>query len=177
MRGITVDLSTRNLPEVSAFVASVQQYCKLIEHAQEFPLHEFMQKIAASMSQLYSLAQGLPDVYVHNSCDIPPSDFGRFEASLSDYFGKYNFYSISLKPLAFEKPEFAVGSLADDLAELYSDIHCELDYYNSDELAKVEHSIWGWKFNFHAHWGEHLVDALKQIHFLLYTERIEFTKE
>jgi hypothetical protein len=177
MPGITVDFSTRELPEVSSFVASVEQYCRLIEHTAELPLHEFMRQIAASMARLYSLAHGLPDVYVHNSCDLPPSDFGRFEAALSDYFGKYNFYSISLKPLAFEKPEFAVGSLADDLGELYSDIHCQLAYYYSDELDKLEHSIWGWKFNFQAHWGEHLLDALKHIHFLLYTERIEFAKE
>ncbi|MBL8022252.1 MAG: DUF5063 domain-containing protein [Leptospirales bacterium] len=177
MKGITVTLATRQLSAVSSFVVSVERFCDLIEHTSELPVHEFLKRISASMSQLYALALDLPDVYLRSNSGLPPSESGLFEAALTAYLGPYNFYNISLAPRDIQNPELAVGSLADDLGELYSDLHRELVYYRSDDLGKLEHAIWSWKFGLHAHWGEHLTNALRYIHYLLYTERIEYAKE
>ena len=59
-------------------------------------------------------------------------------------------------------PEKAVvGSLADDIADIYRDVVSGLRAFQSGLRAEA---IWEWGFNFRDHWGRHATEAIKALH-------------
>ncbi len=56
-----------------------------------------------------------------------------------------------------ESLEFMVGDLADDLADVWSDLKSGLRYY---EKGRIEDAAHEWRANFDIHWGEHAADAI-----------------
>ena len=59
-------------------------------------------------------------------------------------------------PDGLEEP--TVGSLSDDLADVYRDVVRGLRAY---EQKDVEAAIWEWRFNFAHHWGAHATAAIR----------------
>jgi hypothetical protein len=58
--------------------------------------------------------------------------------------------------------ERLVGSLADDMADIYRDLR---DGFLLLAAGVPEGDVvWGWHLSFWSHWGEHAVNALRIIH-------------
>jgi hypothetical protein len=55
-----------------------------------------------------------------------------------------------------DKGELSEGSLADDLADIYSDVESGLAYARE---GKYLEAIWEWRFLYFSHWGYHLAGA------------------
>jgi hypothetical protein len=55
-----------------------------------------------------------------------------------------------------------LGSLADDLADIYRDVKEGIDLLAAGESENDV--VWEWRFGFWSHWGTHAVDALRVIH-------------
>jgi hypothetical protein len=61
------------------------------------------------------------------------------------------------------------ASLIDDFGDIYSDLKKELikiDQIGTDEA--IENAFWQLKFGFNQHWGNHCIDAIRALHYLLY---------
>lgn len=72
-------------------------------------------------------------------------------------------YGVTLDPHAV-LPEFGVGDLADDLADIHRDLSEGLWLY--DRGFRVD-AQWTFAFTFQAHWGRHAVEALWALHLWL----------
>ena len=57
-----------------------------------------------------------------------------------------------------------VGSLSDDLADIYRDVVTGLRAYHSGDRAGA---VWAWSFCLHAHWGAHATGAMRALHWWL----------
>jgi hypothetical protein len=57
-----------------------------------------------------------------------------------------------------------VGSLSDDLADIYRDVVTGLRAYDRGDRAGA---VWEWRFNLHAHWGAHATGAMRALHWWL----------
>ena len=72
-----------------------------------------------------------------------------------------------MKPDADETAKrlaFRAGMLWDDLASIYQDLHDGLALWDlGTEDAQAE-ATWPWRFNYEAHWGEHLFRAMTTVH-------------
>jgi hypothetical protein len=63
-----------------------------------------------------------------------------------------------------EPPEAVVlGSLADDVGDIYLDLADGLELWAAGNLAAA---VWEWRFGLESHWGQHLTGALRAIHAL-----------
>ncbi len=60
----------------------------------------------------------------------------------------------------FTRDGLVVGSLTDDLSDTYADLQKGLALLDRGE---PEGAVWSWRFSFDAHWGDHLVDALRML--------------
>ncbi len=73
-------------------------------------------------------------------------------------------YTEIFNPLS-EPPESpVVGSLSDDLADIYGDVATGLRAYESGDRAGA---VWEWSFNLQFHWGEHATSAIRALHWWL----------
>lgn len=57
-----------------------------------------------------------------------------------------------------------VGSLSDDLADIYRDVVTGLRAYERGERAEA---VWVWSFLLHSHWGAHATSAIRALHWWL----------
>jgi hypothetical protein len=65
-----------------------------------------------------------------------------------------------------DEDEPGIGSLADDLGDIFKDVVKGLRLYQAGWPASA---VWDWRFLFWAHWGDHAASANRALHFWLST--------
>ncbi|WP_254510861.1 DUF5063 domain-containing protein [Anatilimnocola floriformis] len=71
-----------------------------------------------------------------------------------------DFYN-TCEPILDVEPEYMVGSLSDDIADIYRDVCTGLRLFRAGHRNEA---AWEWEFNFRAHWGTHAADAIRVLH-------------
>ncbi len=148
---------------LNLFAGEVEEYCRWCEGVPGSAGSEARTAIR-HLSQLYLLAQDLQ--VVEDAPDVDgarPSDddwrrvYERFACM------PFGFYSLTLEPLdvGAESPEWGLGDVADDLADIYRDLLEGLSLFRAGHRSSAE---WGWANSFRIHWGRHTVDAMRVLH-------------
>ena len=143
--------------QVASFVVQAQQYCDFIERASTFPLAERVVSARRRLLALYEAGCELPHVEPPNGFEAGPNPPRPDEWA---DFEKFEFYWEVFEPYVEDGPD--VGSLSDDLLDVYFDVHRGLRLWES--RASPAAAIWEWRFRFDVHWGDHAVDALRALH-------------
>jgi len=138
---------------VDTFVQLVREYVTTIDRASQSQPHELLSSCARLLSRIYSAGLDLPDVQPTD--DDVDAEVASPMAKLTSLFGRYDNYFEVFDPFVDEKP--VVGSLADDLADIYLDLARPLAAFDA---GRTSDALWTWKFNLQGHCGDHLVDAL-----------------
>jgi hypothetical protein len=84
--------------------------------------------------------------------------------SLREKLGDWDLYWMVFDPRTDN--EAIHSSLADDIADIYRDLKDGISLKEMNEVPVWE-IIFEWRFGFTSHWGQHAVNALRTIHFLL----------
>jgi len=142
---------------IDEFVALVREYVELIDRAGSTAAHPFLQACARVLPRIYATGLDLPNVEPGDDDAAPviASPLTRVKSLL----GRYDSYSEVFDPYVDEPP--VVGSLADDLADVYLDLARPLEAFDAGRTADA---LWEWRFNLLRHCGDHLVDAMRTIH-------------
>lgn len=136
------------------FFHSAVHYCNLIELFNTADEINKLNKLLASLSDLYSKALYLPEVESENIETV------SFDLDLPQVnFEQYEIYWEIFEPYHLEEP--VCGSLTDDILDIYKDVKEGILLYERNEHLEA---IWHWKFHFEAHWGRHVVDAIRALH-------------
>jgi hypothetical protein len=147
--------------EIRTFVNAVSEFINLIEGIEKISAYELLFQSATILSNVYSLGMLLPDV--DPSTDEPERYRGTpMMDPILKKIGRYDSYSEIFDPV--HEDEIVVGSLSDDLADIFADLKGPMISYESGEKADA---IWQWKFNIKTHCGDHLVDSLRVMHRLV----------
>ena len=95
--------------------------------------------------------------------------------------GPYDFYREIYDPAAFGDPggaidtgdEPVVSSLSDDLADIWRDLRSGLRVWD-DASADIQSDLVSeWRESFVSHWGQHLVDGLRAIHWWRHVHHVD----
>jgi hypothetical protein len=115
--------------------------------------------------RLYSAAIELPAHSV--TCDELELDSFRvedaeWEAVLahSARLG-FDYYGSVFDPIPVPAQEACIGSLADDIADIYRDVVTGLRYYHAGHTQDALHH---WSFMLLYHWGNHATSAIRALH-------------
>ena len=112
------------------------------------------------LSRLLAAALALPALEFEtpeiDAADV--SDDERRRAHTAAHRLPLDLYKDVYSPNLDETEEPVVGSLTDDLADIYRDVVRGLHAY---EQKDVEAAIWEWRFNFAHHWGAHATAAIR----------------
>ena len=156
-------------PEVISFIASAKRFCRFVEDSRSLPVSEFLMQSAKILPELYINGANLPEVETDSedalAHSITHDQWKILFDDLKDYFGKYDFYLETFDPTNLKEEGTVGSSLSDDLADIHRDIKNGLAMMGKIELNEI---VWHWKFNFNIHWGDHLTDALRVIHRLVF---------
>ncbi|VTR99385.1 DUF5063 domain-containing protein [Tuwongella immobilis] len=70
-------------------------------------------------------------------------------------------YGAVFDPSVVPLEEPVVGSLSDDIADIYRDVVSGLWAFEAGRQAAA---VWAWGFGFRHHWGEHATGAIRALH-------------
>lgn len=116
------------------------------------------------ISLLYNAALQLPPAWtddLQNQTDSPgidPAEIARIVAYKSI---PLKMYGEVFNPLAIPPEEPVIGSLIDDIVDIYRDVVTGLRAYQRGDYSIAR---WEWGFNFAHHWGEHATGAIRALH-------------
>ncbi|MES2996744.1 MAG: DUF5063 domain-containing protein [Verrucomicrobiota bacterium] len=73
-------------------------------------------------------------------------------------------YARVFDPFVLPPEEPIIGSISDDVADIYDDVVSGLVEYEAGHTARA---LWQWAFCFRMHWGRHATDAIYALHIWL----------
>jgi hypothetical protein len=145
--------------EIESFTTVARNFCTLLETATELELKELRTRLLHVLPALYLAGAKLPMLDVDADVEHVPLKLDLVVA-LSRHLGDNDTYWQVLDPTQKEEP--IAGSIATDLSEIRFDLQQGLAAL--ERGVPIEAVVWEWRFGFDHHWGEHLVDALRAIH-------------
>lgn len=164
--------TVRQIESVQQFVQSAEVFCSLLEGSNSLTTAQFLVKLADSLATLYKMGLNLPEVEPQSSepDDLEAirqsiktihwgDDWARFRRNLDGYKRYYEQNDPS--------GEFMVMFLDNDLLEIWEDVKRELLVFHNGSDAYDREAVWQWRFGLQNHWGRHLVDALRGVHWIL----------
>jgi hypothetical protein len=164
-----------DLQTTKEFLAVADKFIQLLE-TKEIVIEDFVKHAHEILASLYCAGFNLQTIDLKYSDD--KSDFDRdslFEnknVNLIAELGDEGFYWEIFDPCFKQDNDKVLGYLVDDFGDIYRDLKIELEKIkiNSDEA--VEDALWQLKFNFHHHWGNHCIDALRYFHWYWYNNKL-----
>ena len=181
-------ISWWDVPAAREFRAIAFEYLSAVDASSRMTGSELFHRVHVLLPQLYVAALKLPerpeesfaepgDDYTVPSLNQDASDrrHARRQAvmgSIQNTFeGSWEHYQEMFDPYDLEGERPVVGSLSDDLADIYMDLSEAEEEWQKGDYASA---TWKWRFNFEAHWSEHLTSGLRAIRALAATHDVGF---
>ena len=162
---------------VSRFVEVATKYRDLVDRAAAAV--DLLAGAETLLPALYVAALELPDVEASDEREadaVPHEAWREVFGRLQEVLGLYATYREVYDPVAVSDPagaidtanEPVIGNLADDLADIWRDLEVGLRIWPTSAESMRNGIVWEWRESFKSHWGQHLVDALRAIHWWRY---------
>ena len=123
---------------------------------------QLLREATRHVARLYAAALELPAVEFVDHADPPDLPKADWDAMFKS-FGTlpFNLYREVFDPAIEGTEEPVAGDVADDLADIYSDLIKGLWLLDHGHAVAA---VWTWKLSFAGHWGRHAVSALRALH-------------
>ncbi len=166
--------------QVIEFVTLANEYCKFIETAGSLETRDMLGKIQKILPLVYLKASMLPDFESTEEIVlekfVSEVDYNYLQQRIMNMLGEYDDYQeIFDRDMQFSEVPLT-ASISENLADIYQDLKdFALSYRTGDEFVMQE-ALWECVDNFKNYWGQKLVNAMRAIHSLVYSD-IEFENE
>ena len=183
-------------PNLAAFAEVADAYCSLIEGSAGSGPARLLLGVQDILPRLYSAGLGLPNAWKPRPASLADADAldesgddtehdpnaaipipdapisgqsQELTRRIGDQIAHGRYYSLVFSPYSLEDPDRLVGDLADDLGDIYRDLHRGRAKYRQ---GRVDEAAWEWQSHFGAHWGRRAVDAIRALHALAFDQDI-----
>ena len=154
---------TASDPYAAHFGSLAAAFCELVKSSETVGLGELVNRATELIVGLYDAAMRLPQSEPSEQDAPQPvtrDDWQTLFKRLSFQLGEINDYSFVFDPYELNAAP-VIGSLADDFADIYSDLQIGLVLHTA---GASDDAIWQWRFGFENHWGRHAAHALYALH-------------
>lgn len=152
------------------FLLTSREFCGFIESIDKSD-DSYLRQLQALLLTLYQKATFLPSTTLEFNqdfqVDLTNEKIENALKKLAEKIGDDRYYWTVFDPTSDNEAEAVCGDLVDDIGDTYRGVKRGLLTFDLGTMASKEHSLWELKFLFEKHWGQHTIDALRTIHFLL----------
>lgn len=156
------------------FYKSATDYCNFIDNYSKQSQIDFLKIARQKLLKLYDKALDLQWVDLQSNIEyaerLDDKEFKSILSFLADKLDDKRYYWHVFDPTNHTDTEPVCGDLVDDLSDIYKDIKYSIMIYSLDREDCKENALWQFKFDFDKHWGDHCINALTGIHFILQDE-------
>jgi hypothetical protein len=160
--------------EVIKFVKTADEYCSLIEQTENTALKQWIDKIHRILPELYLGAVNLPSLSPSfeelNQRNVTEEQYATLHKMMLVKLGEFDAFEEIFDENRIEA-ENAVGeSIAENLADIYQDIKDFVLLFEDGSYEVMYEAIWEVRQSFEHYWGQKLVNTLRAVHNLNYSE-------
>lgn len=174
MKNSTLENILRN-DSTQATLISARRFYEFIDglSVQNYSQENFIDLLHVRLSDLYSKSVFMPKIELVITDTKVEKEKKETDTTLykklSEILGEYTDYTQSFDPTVLDdKENYSNGWLVDDLADIYKDLKEVIKNIERNTDDSVQQGLWDLKFGFGSHWGSHLIDALRFVHYIKY---------
>ena len=159
---------------VLEFTAAANEFCKYAEHASELKGDELLKILQRLLPYLYLKASLLPSLEPvfeeSNIKTVTESDWTLIHDNLKSVFGTANDFYEVFDEKAKDSEEPVVSSLAENMADIYQDLKDCITNYSIGNEEVMNDAISECIYHFEEFWGQQLVNVMRAVHMLVYSD-------
>lgn len=149
---------------IVAFAAEATRFRDWVRHGTESDA-DAVRAALLHITALYSAALELPQPWSDRLADEADAagitSEERQSAHRSAQRLPFTAYASMFEPLIIPPEEPVIGTIDDDIGDIYCDVVGGLQEY---EAGRIEQAIWEWSYLLRMHWGQHATNAIVALH-------------
>lgn len=159
---------------VIEFATVANEYCLFLEKMNTFSRKEFLEKTQKLLPLLYLKASLIPEIEDEN-VETPEKYLNEFDYNLllnklNTKMGPHDSYlEVFDQGMQFSETPID-ASISENLCDIYQDLKDFIFAFRMGTIEIMTDAVWECKKNFSEFWGQKLVNGLRAIHSLIYSE-------
>lgn len=151
------------------------EFCSFLERSQEMESADFMSRLQKILPLLYLKASLLPEFEFEPEEDlvkyVTEVEYNLIQQKVLEHTRENDDYREVFAPGAHLSEDAFTSSISENVADIYQDIKdLVLSFRTMDEAVMLQ-AIWECQVNFAQYWGQKLVNGLRAIHSVIYSEK------
>ena len=156
------------------FVTVALEYCTLAETAKQYSILEFTDKITKMLPLLYLKASLLPPVKTDEDMipefTVTEDMYEAVRNRIADLLGEKDTYLETFHPDMQYSDAPIAAFISENLADVYQDAGNFVSLFRQGNEDVMQEAIALCRTNFREYWGQQLLNALKALHAVRYSE-------
>jgi len=159
------------------FVAVALEYCSLVETVRQLTMFEFVNKTTKMLPLLYLKAALLPDVPLDDDVEleyaITEDMYESVRTQIAGLLGEHDTYLETFHPDMQYSDTPIAAFISENLADVYQDTGNFISLFRQGNEEVMQNALALCRINFQEYWGQRLLNALKALHAVRYSEEAE----
>lgn len=156
------------------FVTVAVQYCAFLENTETVTESDFTDKLTKLLPLLYLKASLIPETDTVNDEEpeitVTEEDYHYISSKLYNIFSKNDTYlEVFLQDMKYSETPIS-ASISEDLADIYQDLKNFITIFERGITENMNDALYVCNENFKTYWGQKLVNVLRALHSLKYSE-------
>lgn len=159
---------------VIEFVTVANEYCKFVETAGGEDVPTMLGKAQKLLPLIYLKASVLPEFESSEEQElekyVTEVDYNFLQQRIINLLGPYDDYQeVFDQEMQFSDAPLT-ASISENLADIYQDLKNFILSYRIGDDQVMQEALWTCMMNFRNYWGQKLVNGLRAIHSLIYSQ-------
>lgn len=168
-------------PATLEFVTVAAQFCVFLEQSQGRSKREFVETMLRLLPLLYVKATLLPRIESDGTFlpddKVTEEDYNFIRQTVYDIMQADDDYEELVYDATIQTDENRWLSVSEGLADMYQAIRNFVGVYQERIEDCMTDALWAVMDNFELYWGQSLVDTLRQLHKLRYTQQKDLDED
>jgi hypothetical protein len=159
---------------VIEFVTVANEYCGFVETAGNHTTRSFLDKVQKILPLLYLKTSVLHEIESYEEMGlekfVSEVDYNFLQQKIMNLLGQYDDFQEVFDPEMQFSDAPLTASISECLADIFQDLKDFLMSYRTGDELVMEEALWICQDNFRHFWGQRLVNCLRAIHSLVYSD-------
>ena len=156
------------------FVRTALEFCVLVEKHTQTGREYFINNMIKVLPLLYLKISIVPTVEDNYDSDlntkVSEEMYNKAEESISNLLGNENLYLETFHPDIRLSDSPVAVKISEDLADIYQDLGNFIAIFKNGQKETMNDSLALCIYNFEKFWGQRLLNALRALHYIKYSE-------
>jgi hypothetical protein len=169
--GLKSPVYSKNVIE---FITVANEFCGFLERAEEMESADFFSRLQKLLPLLYLKFSMIPELEFEPEDElekfVTEVDYNIIQQNLGAHTGAGDDYQeVFLPGMQFSETALT-SSISENIADIYQDVKDLVMSFRTLNDEVMEQALWECQQNFAHLWGQKLVNCLRALHNLIYTE-------